>query len=457
MSTSWSSRNHSKLTPRSHAIYFDGVLPATKLEVRRHRLHQTMAQLALKKEAMKAYKEGSKKMPAPPFLVPVVLEALLASKFGNVVTVVPAEADTYCAEEAASYEAQTGKMATIITNDSDLLIQASGAQTRVMFLTGLMRSGEPGSRRVEANVYFPAKVAASVGLDNLLLPAFFMNDDRHLSFDAAVAKSKKSNLDNDAGFLAFQRELQKPKYDLAELPAPVIETLQRMDPRIAELAHQTMPTFPHPKPQPANMFLVPLIEDMGRQSAWIAGQEFRNAAYRMTLSGASKVIYRVDEYTRRGTTCFADPHPAGLGWKHDLVAFGEMFANVREFLVGHQATAAQRFNYTAMWYVLTALARRDRLLSHEQVTRVLVGKGLGAKEEMHASAMCQAAIYSFRILKQLLALEKTKGIMDEELAPLAAELEEMPPLAELCEKTAADTAGFWGGLAEGLLETFDDE
>ena len=416
-----------------------------------------MAQLSVKKEAMKAYKEASKKMPAPPFLVPVVLEALLASRFGNVVTVVPAEADTYCAEEAAAYEAQTGKMATIITNDSDLLVQASGAQTRIMFLTGLTRSGEPGSLRVEANVYFPAKMAASVGLDNLLLPAYLMNDDRHISFDAAVAKSKKSNLDNDAGFIAFQRELQKPEYNISDLPAPVIEMLQRMDPRIAELAHQTMPNFPHPKPQPANMFLVPLIEDMGRQSAWVAGHEFRNAAYRMTLSGASNVVYRVDEYTRRGTTCFPDPHPAGLGWKHDLLGVAQMFIGVREFLVGHQATAAQRFNYIAMWYVLVALGRRDRLLSHEQVTRVLVGRGLAAKEEMHASAMCQAAIYSFRILKQLLALEKAKGIMDEELAPLVAELEEMPALAELCEKTAADTAGFWSELAEGLLATMVQE
>ena len=417
-----------------------------------------MEQLAVKKEAMKQHRDDSKKMPAPPFLVPVVLEALLASRFGNLVTVVPAEADTYCAEEAAAYEAQTGKMATILTNDSDLLVQASGAQTRIMFLTGLKRSGEPGQRslRVEANVFFPAKLAASVGLDNLLLPAFLMSNDRHLSFDAAVAKAKKSALYNDTYFLAFQREFQKPKYEITQFPAPVIETLQRMDPRIAELAHQTMPTFPHSSPQPANMFLVPLIEDIGRQSAWVAGHNFRNAAYRMTLSGCRNV-HRVDEYTRRGTTCYPDMHHAGLNWKQDLVDMARMLSGVREFLIPHRATVAQRFNYIAMYYTVLALAHRNRQLSRLEVTRVLAGERLRTREEMHAAAMCQAAIYSFRILKQLLALEKTKGIMDEELAPLAAELEEMPPLAELCEKTAADTAGFWGGLAEGLLETFDDE
>jgi hypothetical protein len=130
---------------------------------------------------------------------------------------------------------------------------------------------------------------------------------------------------------------------------------------------------------------------------------------------------------------------------------------VTEYLVNNQATAAQRFRYTAMWYTLKALAKRRRLLSPEEVTRVLAGGRLGTKEEMHASAMCQAAIYSFRILRQLLALEKAKGIMDEELAPLVAELEEMPSLAELCERSAADTPRFWRKLAAGLLQTFDEE
>jgi len=415
-----------------------------------------MAQLAVKKDAMKAHRDDSKKMPAPPFLVPVVLESLLDSRFGNLVTVVPAEADTYCAEEAATYEAQTGRMATILTNDSDLLVQASGALTRIMFLTGLRRSGAPGLLRVEANVFFPAKLAASVGLDNLLLPAFLMSKDRHLSFDAAVAKAKKSTLYNDTDFLAFQREFQKPKYDISELPSTVIETLQRMDPRIAELAHQTMPTFPHCSPQPANMFLVPLIEDVGRQSAWVAGQNFRNAAYRMTLSG-SRNVHRVDEYTRRGTTCYPDMHHAGLGWKQDLLDSAKMLSGVREFLVAHRATAVQRFNYIAMYYVVLALAQRSRQLSRLEITRILAGERLRTREEMHASAMCQAAIYSLRILKQLLALEKAKGIMDECLQPLVDELEEMPALAELCEKTPADTADLWRELAQGLLDTVVEE
>lgn len=415
-----------------------------------------MEQLAEKKEAMKASKDDSKKMPAPPFLVPVVLEALLDSRFGNMVTVVPAEADTYCAEEAAAYEARTGKMATIITNDSDMLVQASGAQTRIMLLTGLERSGEPGPLRVEANVFFPAKMAASAGLDNLLLPAFLMKNDRHLSFDAAVAKSKKCTLYNGADFMAFQSEFEKPKYDISELPAPVIEMLQRMDPRIAELAHQTMPTFPRSSPGPANMFLAPLIEDVGRQSAWVAGHNFRNAAYMMTLSG-SRNVYRVDEYTRRGTTCFADPHHAGIGWKQELLDCAKMLSGVREFLVPHQATAAQRFNYIAMYYTVLTHSCRSRQLSRLEVTRVLAGERLRTRVEMHASAMCQAVIYSLRVLKQLLALEKAKGIMEEELAPLVDELEEMPALAELCEKSAADTADFWRELAQGLLDTVVEE
>lgn len=60
-------------------------------------------------------------------------------------------------------------------------------------------------------------------------------------------------------------------------------------------------------------------------------------------------------------------------------------------------------------------------------------------------------------MKQLLALEKAKGGMAKELKALNKALGEMPTLAELFEKTAADTKEFWSELAEGLLGTIDEE
>lgn len=415
-----------------------------------------MKQLDEAKESFKTGNPLGKSTPEPPFLVPSVLESIQNSRFGNAVTVVPAEADTYCADEAVAYESRTGKMATIITNDSDLLIQASGSQTRIMLLSGLTRGRTPGHTRVEANVFFPSRLAAAAGVQDLIPTAFFMSQDYHLSFDAAVAKAKKINLDTNAEFLAFQSELQKPDYSISTFPATVIAALQHMDPRIAELAHQTMPWFPGSPDQSANMFLVPLFEDVGRFSAWVAGQDIRKSAYRMMLCG-SKNIRGVNEYVRRGTTCAPELHPPSSGWQNDLVSYGEMLSDVKAFLEPYEATTAQRFNYVAMYYTISALAGRgSRMLSRGEVIRVLAKGRLRSREELHAAAMCQAAIYSLRILKQLLVLEKAKGSMTQDLEPLSDLLEEMPTLAELFEKTSADSMKFWSELAEGLLGTVEE-
>lgn len=417
-----------------------------------------MAQLAEARASLKSRKitAAKKKLPEPPFLVPSVLETIISSKHGHLVDVVPGEADTYCAEEAAAHEARTGKMATIITNDSDLLIQASGAQTRVMLLGSLTRSRAPDPIKVEANVYFPAKLAAASGVVNLVPTAFFMSQDYHLSFDAAVAKAKKADLDDNAEFLAFHNELQKLDYDTSTFTTAVNKTLQHMDPRIAELAHQTMPGFPISNTQPASVFLVPLVEDVGRFSAWISGKEIRSAIYRMVLSG-SDVRY-IQEYTRSGTRCNSENLAPSPDWKAIMLHYEDILSSAKEFMVDYQATAAQRYNYVAMYIAIKAIAERgSKLLSLEELTRVLVKGRLHSREELHVSAMSQAAIYSLRMLKQLLALEKAKGIMDASLAPLDDLLGEMPALAELFEKSVADTTEFWEALAGGLLDNVVQE
>jgi hypothetical protein len=441
----------------SHAVYFDGVLPSTKLSTRKERVQKTMKRLEASKVSFKSGRGLGKETPEPPFLVPSVLESIKNSRFGDVLTVVPAEADAYCAAEAIAYEESTGMPATIITNDSDLLIQASGAQTRVLLLSSITRSRAPDPIKVEGNFFFPAKLAAAAGVDNLVPTAFFMSQDYHLSFDAAVAKAKKTSLENNAEFRAFQSELEKPKYNISGFKGAVIKTLQQMDPRIAELAHQTMPGFPHAPNESANMFLVPLFEDVGRFSAWASGQDVRDATYRMILS-SSRNVRGIDEYTRRGTTCAPEPHPPGPDWKADLLRFSQMLVDVKAFLEPHNATDVQRFNYIAMYYTIKAMAERgSHMLTKEEISRILAKDRLRSREEVHASAMCQAAIYSIRMLKQLLALEKAKGGMAKELKALNKQLGEMPTLAELFEKTAADTTVFWGELAEGLLGTIDEE
>ena len=60
----------------SHAVYFDGVLPSTKLATRKQRLQKTMKHLDEAKESFKTGKGFGKNTPEPPFLVPSVIESI---------------------------------------------------------------------------------------------------------------------------------------------------------------------------------------------------------------------------------------------------------------------------------------------------------------------------------------------------------------------------------------------
>lgn len=319
-------------------------------------------------------------------------------------------------------------------------------------LKGLTRSRAPDPIKVEANVFFPGQLAAAAGVDGLIPTAFFMNEDYHLSFDAAVAKARKTDVANNQSFIAFRKGLEKPNYSISGFATPVIETLEQMDPRIAELTHQLMPGFPKTPNQPANIFLPPLIEDIGKFSAWVAAQDIREAAYRMILSSTRSARY-IAEWTRRGTTAHPHPCPLSPGWRGKLLELKQILEGVLAYPGLELATAAQRFNYTAMYYAVKAFADRDQVLSRAKILRVLVKGTRHSREELHALAMCQAAIYSLRILRQLLALEKAMNGLDEELAALEGLLGEAPSLAELFEKCAVDSEGFWRELAGGLRDT----
>ena len=101
----------------------------------------------------------------------------------------------------------------------------------------------------------------------------------------------------------------------------------------------------------------------------------------------------------------------------------------------------------------STFADRDQVLSRGNILRVLTKGAQRSREELHALAMCQAAIYSLMILKQLLVLEKAMNGLDEEFAALEDLLREAPPLAALFEKRAIDSEDFWRDLAGGLRDT----
>ncbi|KAI4146515.1 MAG: hypothetical protein L6R39_003434, partial [Caloplaca ligustica] len=138
-------------------------------------------------------------IPAPPFLVPAVLDALARSnQYAAITTVVPGEADPYCALAARNLDA------TILTSDSDLLVYDIGPKASVMFFNQISTS--PGEAVLDtvlqANVFVTAAIAKRLQLPNLHRLAYEIKADPTVSFAEALRRAK-SPVKDDALFRAF--------------------------------------------------------------------------------------------------------------------------------------------------------------------------------------------------------------------------------------------------------------
>ncbi len=299
-------------------------------------------------------------MPAPPFMVPAVLQYLqshLASQSATttpsnsqslplrtaVVQLVPAEADAYC----AAYARRTG--AAILTSDSDLLAYDLGREGSVILLNsiGLSTLSEEGNSK---QVLLGARYHGPSLTSNLGISCTLQRFCLHRFLDPTISTSElkvlcRKPLDSQLGSSMegeWRRFLKQystddvdcqqegEAYNLITCGNKISSTqLQGLDPRIAELVIQLQ----HSKPcssgsdtedkgsesgetngdeeHSMHMFLPLLVEDTSRDSAWSYGSSIRHLAYtillhcmpRLPRHSAAKqrrTTRRIKEYQRRG-------------------------------------------------------------------------------------------------------------------------------------------------------------
>ncbi|KAL8793403.1 MAG: hypothetical protein Q9195_003989 [Heterodermia aff. obscurata] len=283
------------------SIYFDGYLPSSKQATRFQRLENYRQELrkfkakhpkgvlispgasqlapasvtaSIRLDKPVAYQRG---IPAAPFFVASVVETLSGSKFADVTSVVPGEADTFCA--VAARKARQG--AFIFTNDSDLLIHDTGPEGKIAFLTQVDISTEDGDTKrsktcetIRANYFQHFEIAQRLGVDNCRRLAFEIKYNPSTTVREAIRRAKQ--LPSDATALEeFLSEFDpnRSKLDISLRDRQIIRFL---DPRISELILQTINET---STQPINMYLPVLIEDPDRASAWNSTTEDRAFAY----------------------------------------------------------------------------------------------------------------------------------------------------------------------------------
>ncbi|KAL8700281.1 MAG: hypothetical protein Q9224_001045, partial [Gallowayella concinna] len=292
--------HHIKITH----IYFDGHLPHHKRPTRLSRLETSLKDLTkLRKKYPKGFPISSlppspvqslpsshlfnsfhsiphalRGLPAPPFLVPAVLDVLHGNKYADITAIVPGEADGFCAKAARD------EGGVILTGDSDLLVYDLGDKGAVVFFAGLeMQENEGGDGTVlRGMVYKTTEIANRFELPNLQRLAYEIKIDPNVGFMEAKRRARQSAAEEEDGVLwqGFREE-----YHYYSIPAsPSLQEQQqqqqthRLDPRLSELILQ-LSSSPSHEQADATIYLPFLIDDPSRSSAWDVSAEIRHALY----------------------------------------------------------------------------------------------------------------------------------------------------------------------------------
>ena len=399
-------------------------------------------------------------LPAPPFLVFSVVEALMQSKYAERTKMIPGEADSFCASEASNRQSTGAAAITIFTNDSDMLIQATGTKIRVIMLNDLENTATANGLPANALIYRPSAIARSCGLAGLLEPAYFMSADEHLTLQAAVEKAKRSTLRNTDQFHRFRLEYEHPTiYTAAQ--AQTLEALHPLDSRVSELVHASLVHSSRNAPGGLDMYLPVLIEDPSRACAWQLGADIRRLAYSMLL-GSRPAGSQVDEHYRKGsivgTTNLVTLEPCTVN--EQIAQWARYIENLSS--TTSKSTAIPRWRFIGLMSMLEMLQQDGkRLPTVSEIKNLATTWRRSTWQELHLSAQYEAMLYSLRMLKQLLVVrvawtadnDKSEILDLPAMQRLLAMLDTLPGISALFDYDNHDEHE-WPNLFAKLTEAF---
>ncbi|KAI2629562.1 XPG domain containing-domain-containing protein [Hypoxylon sp. NC1633] len=447
-------------------IYFDGYLPPSKWEVRRKRVgeqSQTMRRIMkLQPRGSLATPENTFNLPAdlnltkndvtmiprielpkPPFTIPAVLEALVQSTdWGPLISVVPGEADMFCAQDIR----ENG--GTLLTNDSDLLLQDLGPNGCVAFLWNI-RPAVTSTEELVAWKTTVQDINKRLRLTEVggLPRVAFMQQDRGVNFNQALGRLRKYNevTENSFKYEAFMEELQFKEY----IPRdhPVFGVLSGLDPRVSEvivLAHLLEKKGVHfPKkakramrgPETLSIFLPVIVENPDKKSAWTMSTNVRQIAYSVLRLLMRRESNAIIEYRT------LDPGALAAGRRIEIPSLEETVGDCVQLTAVLKKLAKGMPSPGLRWLAFALYQDIDMSTSEQRppLSVTLIQEAvkypndsqLHSWDLIHFTAQIQACLYSLRINKQILgAVLFVKGSLPVEAQQLLDHLTSLLPIAE---------------------------
>ena len=445
----------------SEKIYMDGYLPMQKRGIRISRLESSLRQMVTLRSttsklgvnygistprdldlsgdgaawlfsSSKTTKSKLKGLPAAPFMIPAILDALNLSECHSITHVVSGEADCFCAEAARNGEF------IILTGDSDPLVYDLGPYSSVVFFNQIdlkphsqeLNADAPSCGVIEARLYKPREIALRLGQKNLLRIAFEITRDPSILFSKALQRSAKPS-DQQAYLESFEKEYNESSPVEMSLTNNVTEWL---DPRVSELVLQLVSK----SPDPIQMYLPFLIDDPSRASAWALGMSNRVLAYSCINHMLSEPdqYRKIFEFGRKGYRIV--PQDINMLSLHACTLQAENLTAQLDYV----QDIILREPSSGIWRMLGVLSVYKWYIESDKnapSSKAISGltentpSETSTWEEIHLFAQLEAYLYSLRILKQILGYTRifADGKLPAPLLELETRLRSLPNIDKL--------------------------
>lgn len=346
--------------------------------------------------------------------------------YSPLVTVVPGEADVYC----ATYLCQHGGV--VFTGDSDLLVHDLGPAGAVCFFPDLESTPESEPAFLSGHLYRPSTIIERLRIPRahgLRALAFEIITDSQGSFRNLLKQAVNQNaIEADPSrYEAFCEEYTTHLFPLSlekvhdpKEGTSFLDALQWLDPRVSEFVLQfpslsTLAGQEIPNADSRHVFLPFLIDCPVRISAWEMSVSVRQLAYGLLnlIVPEDQRCFTMYEHRRQQKSS------TGREWQLPLASEipEACFALIAQFdQLSATVSGSSDLNFWttfAVYHDVQYAFVNDKLSFANLATQQLLNTSVRGKtnksmaftwDMIHFFAQVEGSYYSFRILKQILGL-----------------------------------------------------
>jgi hypothetical protein len=315
------------------------------------------------------------------FLAPALQEALQESPFAPRTRIVPGEADDWCA-----LHAKDNARSIIFTSDTDLVLYDYRPETLVVFLYD-----DDGSAGIKA--YAPDEIRNKLQLKSLVPFAFVLRSGPQDTSNDLARNARGVNQDSKE-FIDFSRryvaKIAAPTYLKDTNDSPL--SLPELDVRVSEFLNQALEGC---SATPL-VYLPLLVEDPNQASAWNIGYDVRTLAY--SLFAITNMT--VHEYRRKAQGIVVQ-EVAPYTVTNIPVPAADIERQVSALIDWATSRAVSPELIWPLFALSLILTELNTPPAIPLVLRVLNNDFDNTWAFVHLMARLQAALYSLRMLKQI--------------------------------------------------------